>query len=82
MSTTQRIHDADQQIQITEHEAAVFEQELLIEKEKEEANNEKNIRESQLEIQLEKKKMELRAEKEKYENQLAVAKEAEQRKLK
>jgi len=35
-----------------------------------------------LDINLEKKKMELRAGKEKYENQLAVAKEAEQRKLK
>jgi hypothetical protein len=32
MSTTQKIHDGDQKIQINEHEAEVYEQELLIQK--------------------------------------------------
>jgi len=49
----------------------------VIDKQKEEANNEKKIKEAELDVNLQKKRMELKAEKEKYENQLAIAKEAE-----
>lgn len=82
VQTAQNIHDGDQKIQITEHQAEVFAQEQIIEKQKEEANTEKYINEAKLDAALIKKRLQMQAEREKYENQLAMAKEAEQRKLK
>lgn len=76
-STKQRIHDASQRLEVTKHEGLLFEEELKIEKQREELANSKSMAEAEMDVQLQKKKMELQADKDNYETDLAIAREAE-----
>merc|ERR1711934_589831 len=80
-NTAEQIFESAQNLEVAKNEGELYAQELAIQKAKEEANNEKKLREAEMAVELAKKKAALNAEKDLVDIELAIKKEEQQRKL-